>query len=467
MKKLNCCLSLLCLLLIAACNKPIQPYGALPSSQQLNWHELEYYMFIHFGPNTFTNVEWGHGDEDPQVFNPTQLDCRQWAATAKQAGMKGIIITAKHHDGFCLWPSAYSTHTVRESAWKNGEGDVLKELAEACAEYGLFMGVYLSPWDRNHPHYGTEQYNQTFVNMLEEVLSNYGAMTEVWFDGANGEGPNGKRQEYDWALFNNTVYKHQPNAIIFSDGGPGCRWVGNENGFAGLTNWTTLNVHKVFPGYPDYHELTEGHEDGTHWVPAECDVSIRPGWFYSPDTDDKVKSLAQLREIYFASVGRGSNLLLNVPVDRRGLIPRVDSIRLMELKIELDKTFSKKIQAPNTVKTSSTQKNYPTANLFDGNLNTVWSAKENESWIEWEYDETIRFNILVLQEGIAYGQRVKSFAIDVWKDNAYQEISKQTTIGYQRMLEFDEMFEVEKIRIRFLESKAPAVMVELAVYRND
>ncbi len=447
-----------------SCKQSIEPYAVLPSASQLAWHELEYYMFIHFGPNTFTDVEWGHGDEDPKVFNPSQLNCKQWAATAKQAGMKGIIITAKHHDGFCLWPSAYSTHTVRESLWKEGEGDVLKELAEACAEEGLLMGVYLSPWDRNHPHYGSEQYNQTFANMLTEVLSNYGPLFEVWFDGANGEGPNGKTQVYNWPLFHQTVYAHQPEAIIFSDGGPGCRWVGNENGFAGTTNWATLNADKVYPGYPDFHELTEGHEDGTHWVPAECDVSIRPGWFYSPGTDDKVKSLEHLMEIYFASVGRGANLLLNVPVDRRGLIHSQDSLRLMEFKQERDKTFANEIDKPSRTRASSEMGANSVAHLFDNDLQRVWAASSNASNIVLEYDEPVEFSKLVLQEGIAYGQRVKSFAVDVWHDGAFQEITKQSTIGYKRILVFEEL-RTDKIRIRILESKAPAVLAEIKLFR--
>ena len=197
--------------------QPPAPFGALPTKHQVAWQKMEYYMFIHFGPNTFTDKEWGHGDEDPAVFNPTQLDARQWARTAKAAGMKGIIITAKHHDGFCLWPSKYSTHTVRESPWKGGKGDVLRELSDACKEYGLKFGVYLSPWDRNHPAYGTPEYNTVFANTLKEVLTNYGSVFEQWFDGANGEGPNGKKQEYDWDLFHKTVYDNQPQAIIFSD----------------------------------------------------------------------------------------------------------------------------------------------------------------------------------------------------------------------------------------------------------
>ncbi|MCU0356537.1 MAG: alpha-L-fucosidase [Cyclobacteriaceae bacterium] len=444
----------------------LEPYGATPSASQLDWHDLNYYMFIHFGPNTFTNVEWGHGDEDPKVFNPTALDCRQWAATAKQAGMKGIIITAKHHDGFCLWPSAYSTHTVRESAWKNGQGDVLRELSDACREYGLKFGVYLSPWDRNHPQYGTPEYNQVFVNMLGEVLGNYGEVFEQWFDGANGEGPNGKRQEYDWVLFNNTVYKHQPNAIIFSDGGPGCRWVGNERGYAGETNWCTLNADSVFPGFPNYEELTPGHEDGTHWVPAECDVSIRPGWFYSPDTDDKVKSLEALMDIYYGSIGRGGNLLLNIPVDRRGLIHPNDSIRLMEFREAIDKAFADNLVKNATIKASFSKRGYPAENLLDENNRTYWAADSGNASLEIQFPSPITLNTLLVQEGIEYGQRVKAFAIDVWKDGQYQEVEQQTTIGYKRIIRFETQ-ETDHIRIRILESKASPILAGISAYLAD
>ncbi|QOI98342.1 MAG: alpha-L-fucosidase [Flammeovirgaceae bacterium] len=452
------------LLLMAGCSPPqLKPFGAVPSVSQLNWHELEYYMFIHFGPNTFTNVEWGHGHEDPKVFNPTQLDCRQWAATAKLAGMKGIIITAKHHDGFCLWPSKFSTHTVRESLWKNGEGDVLRELSDACREYGLKFGVYLSPWDRNHPAYGTPEYNQVFVNMLGEVLTNYGEVFEQWFDGANGEGPNGKKQEYDWPLFNGTVYKHQPNAIIFSDAGPGCRWVGNEKGFAGITNWNTLNVEKVYPGYPDYHELTEGHENGTHWVPAECDVSIRPGWFYSPDTDSKVKSLEELVDIYYGSVGRGASLLLNVPVDRRGLIPYADSVRLMELAEVINKSFKENLAIKANTSASTTLGNYRVSNLIDENARSYWASVDVLSEIELEFKEPVMFNRIILQEGIEFGQRVKKFAVDVLKDGRYEEIDRHTTIGYKRILQLNNT-STSKIRVRILESKSPPVLAEVKLY---
>jgi alpha-L-fucosidase len=271
-----------------------------PSLRQLAWHKLETYGFVHFGPNTFSGQEWGNGKENPNVFNPAQLDCNQWVSAFKAAGMKGIILTAKHHDGFCLWPSKFSQHTVSQSPFKR---DVLKELAEACKKQGLKLGVYLSPWDRNHPTYGTAAYNDTFVGMLDEVLTQYGPIFEVWFDGANGEGPNGKRQVYDWKRYIDTVRKHQPNAVIFSDAGPDIRWVGNEQGVAPDTCYATLNRDRYTPGTSLYKELGEGVANGTHWVPAECDVSIRPGWFWRATENGRVKTGAQLEDLYYQSVG--------------------------------------------------------------------------------------------------------------------------------------------------------------------
>jgi alpha-L-fucosidase len=433
-------------------------FGATPSSSQLKWHEMEYYMFIHFGPNTFTNQEWGTGLEDPKIFNPSKLDCRQWAKTARYAGMKGIIITAKHHDGFCLWPSKYSTHTVKQSAWKNGQGDVLKELSEACRAEGLKFGVYLSPWDRNHPLYGTAEYNNIFTYMLNEVLGNYGEVFEQWFDGANGEGPNGKKQEYDWNLFNRTVYNKQKDAIIFSDGGPGCRWVGNENGYAGETNWNTLNGDKVFPGYPNYKELTPGHEGGTHWIPAECDVSIRPGWFYSPETDGKVKTVEQLMDIYLGSVGRGANLLLNVPVNREGLIAKEDSMRLMEFKSAREKTFPKNLASSTKVLASGKS----TTKLNDGSLDTFWAAKSNTATLEINFPIETKVNYLVLREHIVLGQRVKEFSVEVWRDGKFETVAKQTTIGHKRILPINGY--TSKIRVNITQSKAAPVLQEIETY---
>jgi alpha-L-fucosidase len=436
----------------------IKPYGATPSASQLQWHDMEYYMFIHFGPNTFTNVEWGDGREKPAVFNPAKLNCRQWAKTAKQAGMKAIIITAKHHDGFCLWPSQYSTHTVRESPWKNGQGDVLRELSDACREEGLKFGVYLSPWDRNHPQYGTPEYNTVFVNMLHEVLGNYGPVFEQWFDGANGEGPNGKKQVYDWPLFNNTVYAKQPQAIIFSDGGPGCRWVGNENGYAGETNWNTLNGELVYPGYPNYKELTPGHEDGTHWIPAECDVSIRPGWFYSPDTDSKVKSVDQLMDIYLGSVGRGANLLLNVPVNREGLIAKEDSTRLMEFHQARARAFPTNLVSSATVLGNGKK----VKQLTDGNNNTFWAAPNKQASVELHWKQPTTVQYLVLREHLAVGQRVRAFQVDVWDNGQYVPLHKQTTIGNKRILTINKT--TAKIRITVSDTKAEPVLQEVEVY---
>lgn len=457
--------------LVAQQVAPPEPYGAIPSPQQVAWQQMEYYMFIHFGPNTFTDVEWGHGDEDPQVFNPTHLDARQWARIAKEAGMKAIIITAKHHDGFCLWPSEFSTHTVRESPWKGGKGDVLRELSEACKEYGLEFGVYLSPWDMNHPAYGTPEYNQIFANTLDEVLSNYGDVFEQWFDGANGEGPNGKRQEYDWSMFHKVVFKNQPQAIIFSDIGPGCRWVGNESGFAGETNWSTLNTAGFEPGLkaPNQKVLNEGNEDGEKWVPAESDVSIRPGWFYSPSTDNQVKSLNHLLKIYYGSVGRNSNLLLNVPVDRRGLIHPNDSARLMELRKVLvesfksNKAFGKKVEATNV---RGNDKNFGSHLLTDGKYDTYWATDDNREQVSITLDlgGELEINRLVLQEYIPLGQRVKSFNVEVWDGSQFVVLDHQTTIGYKRILVFPTL-KTSKVRVNILDAKAGPVLSEFQVYQ--
>src|SRR5690606_20864391 len=457
--------------LVAQQVSPPVPYGPVPSPQQVAWQQMEYNMFIHFGPNTFTDKEWGHGDEDPSVFNPSDLDARQWARIAKGAGMKAIIITAKHHDGFCLWHSTFSTHTVRESPWKKGQGDVLKELAEACKEYGLKFRVYLSPWDMNHPAYGTPEYNQVFASTLEEVLTGYGEVFETWFDGANGEGPNGKRQEYDWELFHKTVFQHQPNTIIFSDVGPGTRWVGNERGFAGETNWSRLNIEGFEPGAnaPAQKVLNEGEEDGEAWIPAESDVSIRPGWFYSPSTDDKVKSLNHLLQIYYASVGRNSNLLLNVPVDRRGLIHAADSARLMELKQVLDESFKQNLAFKKGVEASQVRggsDQFGSKNLTDGDFDTYWATDDDikQASITVDLESEQEINRIVLQEYIPLGQRVKAFNVEVWDGDKFTEIDRQTTIGYKRILVFPALI-TSKIRVNFLETKAPPVISEISVYK--
>lgn len=450
---------------------PPTPYGAVPTPYQMEWQKMEYNMFIHFGPNTFTDVEWGDGKEDPKVFNPTGLDCRQWAATAKAAGMKGIIITAKHHDGFCLWPSRYSSHTVRESLWKDGKGDVLKELSEACKEYGLKFGVYLSPWDQNHPSYGTPEYNEIFASTLSEVLSGYGEVFEQWFDGANGEGENGKKQVYDWELFNSTVYRHQPHAIIFSDVGPGCRWMGNERGYAGETNWSRLNIEGFEPGKnsPETNILNTGDIYGKAWVPAETDTSIRPGWFYSPSTDDKVKSLEQLIDIYYSSIGRNSTLLLNIPPNRTGRIHPNDSTRLMELRKALDESFKNNLAKGKIIASSirGNDKIYAAENLLNGQYDSYWATDDSitTASVELDMENINTFNRIVLQEYIPLGQRVAAFNVEYWDadSNTWHLLAEATTIGYKRILRFPKVT-TQRIRLNITNSLACPVLNNLEIY---
>jgi alpha-L-fucosidase len=457
---------------LSGCKQFIPPdsHGPVPGVEQLEWQKMEYYMFVHFGPNTFTGVEWGSGAEDPAVFNPTALDCRQWAQTAKNAGMQGIIITAKHHDGFCLWPSRYSNHSVRNSPWLSGKGDVLAELSAACREYGLKFGVYLSPWDRNNPAYGTPEYNQLFVNTLTEVLTSYGPVFEQWFDGACGDLVS---SPYDWPLFNSTVLEHQPGAVIFSDVGPGCRWVGNERGFAGETNWSTLDTTGFTPGRnaPPAGILNSGQRGATYWIPAEADVSIRPGWFYSPQTDNSLKSVDELMDIYFGSVGRNANLLLNVPPDRRGRIPVGDSLRLMEFRQTRDEIFSRNLALGARVFSSSVRNEgshkFRPGYTTDTSYDTYWTSQEGKTTasliIDLGKEET--FSVLLLQEYIPLGQRVARFIVEYREPGQGQWclLVRGTTIGYKRLFRFPPATS-DKIRISILEADAPPLINTIAIY---
>jgi len=411
----------------------------VPTRQQLAWHEMEFYLFAHFGPNTFTDKEWGEGTEPEDIFNPTNLDCRQWCRVARAAGAKGIIITAKHHDGFCLWPSKYSTHTVRESKWKNGKGDVLKELSRACKEYGLKFGVYISPWDRNHPKYGTPEYNDVFVNMMKEIFTNYGPIWELWWDGANGEGPNGKKQVYDWDRFKKTVRTLSPNTVIFSDVGPDIRWCGNENGIAGKTNWNLLDTVGFTPGAgaPAVDILNRGNENGKNWIPAECDVSIRPGWFWHANENDKVKSPEQLFDLYLKSVGRGANLLLNVPPDRRGLINENDSIALMVFKKLRDQNFSNNLlqdaKAYWEVNDDALLKDTINYRVLD-KKNRVYGINAQGFTVQLPEERSV--NTIVLKEAIHLGQTVEKFKIILFNDHLQVGEIDGTTIGRKRVLTF-------------------------------
>lgn len=444
-----------------------QNANPIPTPQQLKWHNSEYYLFAHFGPNTFTDKEWGHGDEPEDIFNPTELDCRQWCRIAKQAGATGIIITAKHHDGFCLWPSKYSTHTVRESKWKNGKGDVLKELAAACKEYGLNFGVYISPWDRNHPDYGTEKYNDVFVNMMKELFTNYGPITELWWDGANGEGPNGKKQVYDWKRFKETVRKLSPTTVVFSDVGPDIRWVGNEKGIAGTSNWNTLNIEGFTPGLgaPLTDTLNTGNKHGTHWIPAECDVSIRPGWFYHAEEDSKVKSPEDLFQLYLKSVGRGATLLLNVPPDRRGKFHANDSAALVGFRKLRQQSF--KINLMQNATTyylhSGILKKAPA--LSDGKTATTVTMQTTEIHSAGvELKENKKINCVVLREDLRNGQQCATFKLLLFdkNDKLIKEI-KGTTIGRKRMLTFPAV-DISTIELTILEQKGATKIAEIEAY---
>jgi alpha-L-fucosidase len=449
MKKITLFFALLSFSLSAQKVSPVYP---IPSAKQLAWSELEYYGFIHFNMNTFTNVEWGEGKESPTSFNPSALDCNQWARIAKKAGMKGLILTAKHHDGFALYPSKYTTHSVAKSPWKNGKGDVVKDLSEACKKYGLKLGIYLSPWDRFHPAYGTDDYNQVYAKMQEELLTNYGPIFEFWYDGANGEGPNGKKQVYDWNLFHSMVNKYQPSAVQFSDAGPDIRWVGNERGYAYDTMWSPILRDKIYPGTPEFDNYRNGQENGTHWVSPEVDVSIRPGWYYHPDQDDKVKTPDSLLKIYAASVGRNSNLLLNIPVDTRGLIHENDSASLLGFAAIRSKSLV------NLLKRDAKDP------LFDGNNTTFWMASEKQNGFTIEIKVPQKVNTIMLQEPIALGQRVASFEVELVDVDGTKEVIKAGTIGHKRMVTFKER-KLKSFQIRFTVSRGPVLISNLEAYR--
>ncbi len=457
----------------AACDSgtslPPEPYGAVPSEQQVEWQKMEMNMFAHFGPNTFTGREWGLGNEAEDIFNPTALDCAQWTGIAKAAGFKGIIITGKHHDGFCLWPNPVSGHTVAKSPWKDGKGDVLKELSEACAKDGLKFGVYISPWDRNDPNYGSPEYNNVFVKTLESALGNYGPVFEQWFDGANGEGPDGKKQEYDWTLFNGTVRKLQPDAVIFSDVGPGCRWVGNESGCAGRTSWSKLDIEGYAAGAaaPARDTLNIGNVNGACWIPSESDVSIRPGWFWRESENDQVKTVGELLKIYYETVGRNSLLLLNVPPDTTGRLNSVDSLRLMEFRAALDKIFESDLADGSKAEANVTRgRNFKAQNILNDEYDSYWAAPDGvtEASLTINLGGEKTFNRVVLQEYVPLGQRIKSFNVEAQTaDGGWTRIASETTIGYKRIV-LTENTTTSKVRVNITGSYACPVLNGFALY---
>ena len=443
------------------------PCGPVPTEHQLRWQQMEMYAFIHYSLNTYTDQEWGFGNEDPQLFNPSDLDCRQWARVCKQSGMRGIILTAKHHCGFCLWPSKFTEYSVKNSPWKQGKGDVVRELAEACRDEGLRFAVYLSPWDRNHPDYGHPKYVTYFRNQMRELLTNYGDIFEVWFDGANGGdgwygGANERRQidknYYGWPETFRMIRELQPECVIWSDAGGDrgdLRWVGTEAGFIGETNWSLVPRE----GRLGYQQLHYGDENGELWVPGETNTSIRPGWFYHTPEDRQVKSLSKLMDTYYKSVGRNSCLLLNFPIAPNGRIHPVDSLRGIAFNAMIQEVFKTDLAAKADIQEEPFPTDSPGGTTITGGAKII------------EFKQPTACNRFVVEEDIRYGQRVKRFSLEAevngqWqqlKDELVEEGDGLTTIGYRRIICFPTLT-TRRLRFTVLESKCQPLITRTSVY---
>jgi alpha-L-fucosidase len=459
-----------------------------PSPRQIAWQELEFTCFFHFGMNTFTNCEWGLKNTDPSNFNPTELDAGQWIRTAKMAGAKLVVMVAKHHDGFCLWPTAFTDYSVKKSPWKNGKGDVIAEVAAACRENGMKLGIYLSPWDISSPVYGSGEYNDHFKNQLRELLTNYGEISEVWFDGACGEGPNGKRQVYDWQGYYTLIRELQPNAVI-AVMGPDVRWVGTESGYGRETEWSVVPLSTAFVdeiAKNSQHSVSDGvfippgnmmeTDIGSRkkikdagaliWYPSEVDVSIRPGWFYHEDQDSLVKSPEKLVDIYFSSVGRNSVLLLNLPPDKRGLIHENDVKSLEGMRQILDSTFAFNLILNSIVKTNPENPSSDPMSVLDTDSKTYWTTGEviTTGILEFDLVGEKTFDCLMLQENFRTGQRVEDFVIEIWKNNRWEEVTKGTTIGYKRLLRFDPV-KAQRVRLSILSSRDNPEISTVGLYK--
>lgn len=455
------------ILLCYACRQvaPPAPVLPVPAQNQIDWQKLENYAFVHFGLNTFNDLEWGYGNTPASTFNPTELDCDQWARIIKTAGLKGVMLTAKHHDGFCLWPSQYTEYSVKNSPWKNGKGDMVKELSEACKRHGLKFGIYLSPWDRNHAEYGRPAYVDYFHNQMKELLTNYGELFEYWFDGANGGdgwygGANERRNinpqtYYRYEEARKTINELQPHAVIFGGTCADIRWIGNEEGWAGETNWCMF-------ADKGGSNPTEGMQNGEKWMPGECDVSIRPGWFYHPREDHQVRSLSHLVDLYYRSVGHNANFLLNFPVALNGKIHPTDSARaiawrkIIDAELKTNLLANAKVSADNYRGNSS---RYAPACVTDGNWDTYWATDDSitQGVITLDFPRKQAFNRLMIQEYIPLGQRVIAFSAEYFNNGKWYPLDtreKMTTVGYKRILRF-KTAEAEKVRIRFEKSRGP------------
>ncbi len=475
----------LLLLALAHCQEPEAeapaPFGAVPTESQLDWHRMETNAFLHFTTNTFTDLEWGYGDESEAIFRPTDPDVDQWISVLADAGMQGAILTCKHHDGFALWPSAYTEHSVKNSPWENGEGNLVGAVAEACRDHDLKFGVYLSPWDRNHPDYGREEYITYYRNQVREIYGKYGPIFEMWFDGANGGdgyygGANEKRAidgrtYYDWPTTIELVRELQPDpkVIIFSDAGPDIRWVGNERGAVNETNWNTITPDTLYAGKAGIEDLLgTGTPGGTAWMPAEVDVSIRPGWFYHASQDDRVKTPEELFEIYLTSVGRGSVLLLNVPPDRRGRIHETDVAALRGYRQLVDEAFSRDLAAGRKV-TATAQRGggskFGPDRLTDDDRETYWATDDSVTTASLTVDlgdrQPVRY--VELAEYIHLGQRITGFSVEAWVDGVWIPIGAGTTVGYKRILPVKAV-ETDQVRVTIDGALAAPTLTHLAVY---
>lgn len=457
--------------------KTPEPFGPIPSANQLRWQKMEYYAFIHFSINTYTDMAWGLGNEDPTLFNPTKLDCRQWARICKEAGMKGIIFTAKHHSGFCLWPSKYTEYSMKNSPWKNGKGDVVKEMADACKEYGLKFGVYLSPWDRNHPDYGKPEYITYFRNQLEELLTKYGEVFEIWFDGANGGsgyygGANETRKidaktYYDWPNTYSLVRKLQPKIVIWNDGGDRAdlRWVGTEAGYVGETNWSLLNATGDVPE----EMLRHGLENGDTWVPGEVNTSIRPEWFYHEREDRLVKTLPQLVDTYYNSIGRNATLLLNFPIMPNGLIHQKDEKAVQAFAKAIKEAFAVNLAKGARITASNVRgksQAFGAQKAIDADKENYWATDDSvrKASLTLSFNKPTSFNRFLVQEPIYLGQRVKSFSVEAMVDGNWKEIARETTIGYKRILRFP-LVKATQVRLNILDAKSNPLVSNLEIYK--
>lgn len=447
-----------------------KPHYPLPSKAQLEYMDMEIISFIHFGPNTYTDKEWGDGTESPTIFNPVNLDAYKWVKSLKDGGAKQVILTAKHHDGFCLWPSKYTEHSVKNSPWKNGQGDVVKEVADACDYYGIKFGVYLSPWDQNSQHYGKgEAYNDFYMNQLEELLNNYGKVCEMWFDGAKGSNV---EQSYDMNRWREFILSKNPDMIMFSDAGPQTRWCGNERGIAGEPMWNKVDLNTMSLPHHDIEYLQHGDKNGSNWVCSECDVSIRPGWFYHNHEDNSVKSVEKLLDIYFKSVGRGSVLLLNVPPNKDGEFHDTDIKRLKDFKEEIDKIFDKNLAEGARITASnercSIDNSYSATNVLDNNKETFWCTDDGiyTGTIQCELATETTFDVISLKEYIALGQRIESFNVEALINEQWVEVFAAETIGHKRLIRINPIT-TNKLRINILSSQAEPMLSELSIYNSN